>query len=138
MLAMSLVLSAGACGESDRRAGILSERARWKVVPLNWSLSDESRIQLSTRISGPTRSDLQQLTFRVMLVDAQENVLKEMWRTVDLTEIPMGGPQDKLFVFDATEIATAEVDLQLSMVLDPTPEEARHIAELRLDGAGSG
>ena len=137
MLAISLVLSAGACGESDPRAGILSQRARWKVVPLNWSLSDESRIQLSTRISGPTRSNLQQLTFRVTLVDAQQNVLKEMWRTVDLTQIPMGGPQDKIFVFDATEIAIAEVDLQLSMVLDPTPEEARHIVELRLDG-GSG
>ncbi len=117
------------CGPSDPRERILSERARWTVTPLSWSMGEDGRITLSARLLGPVRSKIDRLTVRIELRDAQGTVVDREWWTLDLSGIQRGGPEDVLIRLPAREVAVEE--LTIDPVLDPTPEEISHIEELQ-------
>ena len=58
---VSLALGAAlGCGPSDPRLQVLEERARWNVELLGFSSDAEAGITISTRISGPVHSKLEQ------------------------------------------------------------------------------
>ena len=122
------LLLSSACAPSDPREQILSERARWKVTPLSWSMGQDGRITLSARLAGPVRSQIDRLTVRVEMRDAPGAVVSHEWLTLDLAEVRRGGPEDVLFRFPAAAAGVEE--LTIDHVLDPGPEEAPHIEEL--------
>ena len=117
------------CGPSDPRERILSERARWTLTPLSWSMDENGRITLSARLLGPARSKLDRLTVRIEMRDARGSVVDHEWWTLDLTGIQRGGPKDVLIRLPAREAAVEE--LTIDPVLQPAPEEIRHIEELQ-------
>lgn len=123
-----LALASAGCGPSDPRERILSERAKWSVTPLSWSMGQDGRITLSARLVGPVRSQIDRLTVRVEMRDAQGAVVGHEWWTLDLSEVRRGGPEDVLFRFPAAAAGVEE--LTIDHVLDPGPEEAPHIEEL--------
>jgi hypothetical protein len=90
----------------------------------------EGQVQLSTRISGPVHSGIERLSFRVILLDAEQRPLQQAWQVVDLTTIPRGGPRDLTFRIDAGGASDAIHGLQLDPVERPTAEEELHIVEL--------
>jgi hypothetical protein len=119
------------CATTDSREGILRERARWNVVPLSYSQTEEGHVHLSVRVSGPTRSRLQQLTFRIELKDAADRVVGREWWTLDLTQVALGGPKD---VQISLRNISADVEsIGIDPVPDPTSEETAYIKELQLD-----
>ena len=124
-----LALSLADCGSSDPREQILSDRARWTLTPLSWSMSEDGRITLNARLLGPVRSQIDRLTVRIELRDAQGTVVDREWWTLDLSGIQRGGPEDVLIRLPAREVAVEE--LTIDPVLDPTPEEISHIEELQ-------
>ncbi len=126
-LLLLALLSAG-CGPSDPRERILSERARWTVTPLSWSMGEDGRITLSVRLLGPVRSKIDRLTVRIEMRDAQGGVVDHEWWTLDLSGIQRGGPKDVLIRLPAREAAVEE--LTIDPVLAPGPEEIPHIEEL--------
>ena len=131
ILAPTLLLLAvlfSACAPADPVARVLEERARWKVEPISWAIVEDGSINLSARISGPVRSELETLTFRIELLDATEDMIDHEWRTVDLAGFERGVSQELMFSLAARE---ATVDgLRIDPVYDPTPEESRQIKEI--------
>ena len=132
-----LALSLADCGPSDPREQILSDRARWTLTPLSWSMTEDGRITLNARLLGPVRSQIDRLTVRIELRDAQGTVVDREWWTLDLSGIQRGGPEDVLIRLPAREVAVEE--LTIDPVLDPTPEEISHIEELQtMKGSSEG
>ena len=133
VLAASLVLpvSLAGCGPGDPRERMLEERARWKVTTLSWAMGEDGTIKLNTRVSGPVRSKLERLTVRIVLQDAAGNPVKHEWRTLDLSGIRRGGPEDIPLTLHAPEGASVE-GLGIDTVPAPGPEDIPHIEELRL------
>ena len=125
-----LLLAAGlmACQSSDSRSEILKQRARWNVQVQSWASGDDGSLTVGTRISGPVNSTLDQLTFQILMFDADNNLLGEEWRTVSLSEVPRGGPVDRAFKVQAPPEGVE--NLGISLVLAPTPEQESHIPEL--------
>lgn len=117
-----------ACAPADPATRVLEERARFKVEPVSWAVVDDGSINLSARLSGPVRSELEELTFRIELLDAAEEVIDREWYTVDLTDFKRGVPKEVLISL-APPGATVD-GLRIDPVLDPTPEESRYIKEL--------
>ncbi len=124
-----LALSSTGCGPADPRERILSERAKWTVTPLSWSMGEDGRITLSARLLGPVRSKIDRLTVRIEMRDAQGVVVDHEWWTLDLSGIQRGGPEDVLIRLSAREAAVEE--LTIDPVLEPSPEEIPHIEELQ-------
>lgn len=122
------LLLSSACAPSDPREQILSERARWKVTPLSWSMAEDGRLTLSARVSGPARTKIDRLTVRIEMRDAQGSVVDHEWWTLDLSEVRRGGPKDVLIRLPPRETAIEE--LSIDTILAPTAEEAGHIEEL--------
>lgn len=129
VILLAVGLSGVACGSSDPRTRVLEQRARWDVQALGWVLNPDGSINLSTRLTGPPNSKIDQLTVAVELLGAGEAVVGRVWHTFDLAQVPRGGPKD---IVIRIEPPGAEVEnLGLVRVLQPTPEEEPHIAELQ-------
>jgi len=124
-----LALSSAGCGPSDPRERILSERARWTVTPLSWSMSEDGRITLNARLVGPVRSKIDRLTVRIEMRDGEGGVVDHEWWTLDLSEIQRGGPEDVMIRLPARQAAVEQ--LTIDPVLLPGPEEISHIEELQ-------
>lgn len=124
-----LLVGAAACGPGDARSRILEERARWNVQLLDWVQTEDGAINLSTRVSGPPNSALEQLTVSFLLMDAAENTLAREWHTFDLSQVQRGGPKDISVNISAAEHQVEGVGV--SLVLEPTPEDEPHIVELQ-------
>jgi len=126
--ALTALCAVGCGGVTDPRQRVLDQRARWNVQLLSWSQSPDGTVTLGARLSGPPNSDLEQLTVRVQLYDADENVIGSEWHSFDLSDVERGGPVDlnvRIREFPH-EVAGAGFDL----VLQPTAEEESHIPEL--------
>lgn len=126
-----LLAALAACGPSDPQARILEERAGWNVTLLSWAVREDGTISLGLRVSGPVRSRLERLTVRFVLQDAAGNQVGEQWRTLDLSEIERGGPEDILLRLESPEGAAVE-GIGVDTVPVPGPEDLPHIEELRL------
>jgi hypothetical protein len=126
-----LVAGATACAPQDPIAEVHQQRARWRVDLLSWAAGEDGSLALSTRLTGPPRSSLEQLTIRIAMLDALEQPIETAWWTFDLTAIERGGPEDVLFRIPAPESAVEVEGLILESVLNPTPEDVPHIRELR-------
>jgi len=131
-LAASLLLAVclAGCGPSDPREHVLEERARWNVTLLSWAQGQDGTLTLNARVSGPVNSDLERLTVRLLLQDAAGNPVDQEWRTLDLSGIKRGGPEDIML-----RLAPREVDVEgigIDTVPAPAPDELPYIVELDL------
>jgi len=126
-----LLVSLAGCGCGDPRERLLEDRARWKVANLSWAMGDDGTITLMTRVSGPVNSELEQLTVRIVMQDAAGNPVKHEWRTLDLSGIQRGGPEDIRLKLQAPEGASVE-GIGIDTVPVPGPEDLPHIEELQL------
>jgi hypothetical protein len=125
-----LLVCLAACGPSDPRERVLEERARWRVTLLDWAMGPDGTITLSLRLSGPVRSELERLTVRIVLQDAQGNPVDHEWRTLDVSGVERGGPEDVLLRLEPRGPDVAGIGID--PVPRPGPEEAAHIEELQL------
>ena len=116
------------CAPTDPRLKLLKERARWNVELLGFSSDPESGITISTRISGPVRSSLKQLSCRISMYDEQGVLISEEWHVLELDGIKRGTPTDYLLKL---EPRARDVDrMSLDVVHNPAPEDEPHIVEL--------
>jgi len=131
-LAASLLLAVclTGCGPTDPRQRVLEERARWNVTLLSWAQGTDGTLTLNARVSGPVNSDLQRLTVRVLLQDAAGNPVDQEWRTLDLSGIERGGPEDIMLRLPAREVGVEGIGIDT--VPAPDPDEVPHIVELDL------
>ena len=118
------------CGPSDPQARILSQRASWKVDLLSWAMADDGGITISARLSGPVRSELKRLTVRIEMLNAQGEIVDDVWETLDLSAVQRGGPEDIFIRLPAR--STIIEGIGINLVSDPDPEEIQHIEELNL------
>lgn len=131
LLLLLVALQAAGCGASDPRQEILDQRARWEVRILNWAQEPGGDLNVSTRVSGPPTTRLDRLTVRFSLLDESGAQTGEHWYTYDLARVPRGGPSDILVRIPG---GGRRVDgLAVSLVYEPTDEEARRIPELAID-----
>jgi hypothetical protein len=118
------------CGPSDPLERLVEERARWKVALQDWAMAEDGTITLSARVSGPVQSDLDRLTVRILLQDAAGNTVDREWRTLDLSGVERGGPEDIMIRLDPREGDVEGIGLDTVPV--PGPDEIPHIEELQL------
>lgn len=116
------------CGPTDPRERVLEERSQWKVQLLDWAVRDDGTISVSARLSGPPSGDLKQLTVKLLLQDASGTTMGHEWRTLDLSGIRRGGPEDVTLRIPPRE--TPIEGIGIDPVLAPTPEDEPHIPEL--------
>ena len=128
-------VSVGCC-PSDPRLETLKQRSRWSVDLQGWVPGEDGQISLNVRLAGPPNTTLKELTFRVNLLDANNDTLAEYWRTAHLSDVPRGAPKDKYFKVDPGDLVVEGVTLAL--VLNPTPEQEAQIKELQLQPASGG
>jgi hypothetical protein len=130
-LAAGLVLWAGlvGCAPREPRERLLEERARWSVTLLSWAQAPDGSLGLSLRVSGPPRSTLDRLTVRFELRDGSGAAVGEAWRTLDLSAVERGGPEDLLLRLPAPDAAVEGIGVD--SVLAPSPEQLPRIEELR-------
>ena len=131
-LAAGLLIAVGllGCAPSDPRERVLEQRARWNVTLLSWAQGRDGTLTLNARVSGPVNSDLRQLTVRLLLQDAAGNAVDHEWRTLDLSGIERGGPQDIMLRLTAREVEVEGIGIDT--VPAPTADEIPHIVELDL------
>ncbi len=127
-LALALCLAAPACKTKSALDKALEQRARWTVLALDWTQTDDHVVLLSTRLNGPSNSPLDRLTVRIELQDAAGATIEEIWHTYELSELPLGGPKDITIRIPAG--GPVEI-LSVGRVLRPTEDERPHIRELR-------
>jgi hypothetical protein len=130
-LGLLLALGVAGCGPSDPRERLLEERVRWKVTTLDWAVNEDGAITLGTRVSGPVYSDLERLTVRILLKDGAGNTVGQEWRTLDLSGIERGGPEDLMLRLQAPAGVSVE-GIGIDLVPAPGPDEIPHLEELRL------
>jgi hypothetical protein len=118
---------AGACKTRSAWDRVVSERARWTVLALDWTQGQDNVVLLSTRLSGPPNSPLETLTVRIVLTDASGATLSETWNVYDLAELPRGGPKDYTIRIIADGPAEG---LAVDVVPLPDDAESAHIPEL--------
>ncbi len=127
-LAAGLFLGILACGPGDPRVEILEARAGWMVEPTSWVVGEDGTVIVGVRISGPARTPLTQLTFRILLHDAAGETLREEWQTIELSGVPQGSMVERQYRLDP---GGAEVDaVTVDPVRVPTADQEPHIAEL--------
>lgn len=100
------------------------------MTTLNWAMREDGTITLNARVSGPVHSKLERLTVRIVLQDAAGNPVGHVWRTLDLSGIKRGGPEDILLRLEAPAGASVE-GIGIDTVPVPGPEDLPHIEELR-------
>jgi len=127
-LGLMLVVVA-ACEPADPRAEVLKERARWSVNPTGYVETEDGRIKLAISVSGPARSSIEQLTFRVDLRDSAGRNVGSEWRTIDLDSVPLGAGADLSLTLARPAAGFAEISIDRA--LDPGPDEAARIKELQ-------
>jgi len=120
-----------ACAPSDPKLEAQKQRSRWTVQLLSWAPveGEAQSINVGLRVSGPPNSPLEQLTYRISLLDAANETLIEDWRTIDLSTVERGGPKDIRLRLDTQGHAVE--GLAVDLLLQPTPEEERKIPELQ-------
>ncbi len=123
-----LVLSTG-CGPSDPRERLIEDRARWQVALQSWAMAEDGTITLSARVIGPVRSDLEQLTVRILFQDAAGAAIGHEWWTLDISGIERGGPKDVMLRVASRGLEVEGVGIDPVSV--PGPEDIPHIPELR-------
>jgi len=128
VLATVAVLTAG-CGSSDPKERILQDRARWDVTVLSWSQGDDGTVTIGTRLSGPPNSGLDELTVRLQMFDSESRVIESTWHTFDLSDVPRGGPADK--IIRVREFPQEVFGAGIDSVRVPTAEEESRIRELQ-------
>ena len=128
-LLLLAVLAVG-CGPSDPRDRVLTERVRWNVDLLDWAEAADGTITLSARVSGPPRSQLDELTVRLLLQDAAGAEVGREWWTIDLSGIQRGGPEDMMLRLAPRQAAVHGIGID--SVPAPTADEQRQIPELNL------
>jgi len=117
-----------ACKTRSAWNNVISERARWTVLALDWTQRRDNTVLLSTRLSGPPNSALDTLTVRIILRDAAGATIAETWHVYDLEPLPRGGPKD----FTLRIPASGPVDgLVVDTVPRPVEADQPHIPELR-------
>jgi len=126
LLAVCLV----GCGPTDPRERVLEERSRWNVTLLSWAQGADGTLTLNARVSGPVNSDLERLTVRLLLQDAAGNSVDHEWRTLDLSGIQRGGPEDIMLRLAARDVGVEGIGIDT--VPTPAPDELPHIVELDL------
>jgi hypothetical protein len=130
ILVLAVALScalAGACKTRSAWDKVLSERARWTVLALDWTQGRDNVVMLSTRLSGPPNSPLKTLTVRIVLTDAGGATIEEVWHVFDLAEVPRGGPKDYTIRIPADGAAEG---LALDVVARPEEGDRERIPEL--------
>lgn len=125
---VSLALLA-ACAEKDPEAKLREARARWEVEALGVVEGGEGMLNVSVRVAGPPRSELDQLTVRIELFDADRALLANFWHTFDVSAIPLGAATEISVRVPSPEREVSGV--RIDRVLHPTQEEAAHIPELK-------
>ena len=125
----TLAVLTGGCGPRDPKERILQDRARWDVTVLSWSQSDEGTVTVSARLSGPPNSGLDELTVRLQMFDSESRVIESTWHTFDLSDVPRGGPADK--IIRVREYPHEVFGAGIDSVLVPTAEEESRIRELQ-------
>ena len=128
VVATLAVLIAG-CVPVDPKEGILQDRARWDVVVLSWSQGEDGTVTVSTRLSGPPNSRLDELTVRLQMFDSESRVIESVWHTFDLSDVPRGGPADK--IIRVRQFPHEVLGAGIDPVLAPTAEEESRISELQ-------
>jgi len=128
VLATLALLTAG-CGPRDPKERILQDRARWDVTVLSWSQGDDGTVTISVRLSGPPNSGLDELTVRLQMFDSESRVIESKWHTFDLSDVPRGGPADK--IIRVREFPHEVLGAGIDSVLVPTAEEESRIRELQ-------
>jgi len=123
-----LLVGFAACGPTDPHEKILDERALWQVSLLDWVVLEDGTLSLGTRVSGPPRSRLRQLTVRLVLEDASGNAIGHEWQTLDISGIQRGGPAD--ITLRVPTSLTGVEGIGIDPVLAPSPEEIPYVAEL--------
>lgn len=127
-----LLLGVG-CTPADPIAEVHEERGRWNVTLLDWTATEDGAFSISARVSGPPNAGIDSLTYRIKMYDGSEQVLEEVWRTIDLEEVPRGGPKDLLFKLRPTAAGAEGIQgMTIDLALNPTPEETAKIRELQL------
>ena len=123
-----LVLAGSGCKTKSALDSAVEERLRWKVIALDWTQTPQQEVLLSTRLSGPPRTELKQLTIKIVLQDAAGATIQDAWHTFDLTGIQRGGPKD----FNVRVQASEPIEnLGVDPVDAPTAEDVALIPELR-------
>ena len=126
-LVLALALAGTACKTKSALDRALGERARWNVLALDWTQTENHVVLLSTRVNGPINSPLVSLTVRIVLQDASGATIEQIWHTYDLSVLPLGGPKDITIPIPAE----APVEgLVVDRVLSPTEPERQRIVEL--------
>ena len=137
-LVLLCLVGVAGCGPKDPRAEVLQQRARWNLIPKGFLEKDDGRMMLTVGVAGPARSTLDRLTFRIELRDGTGQVLDQIWRTLDVSAIPLGvgtdvmldlgqPPEGFIVAGDPPQYGEILID----RVLDPDPEESRQIEELQ-------
>ncbi len=124
-----IALWVAGCGPSDPKERVLQDRARWNVNVLSWSQSEDGTVTISTRLSGPPNSTLEELTVRLQLFDADSQVIESIWHSFDLSDVQRGGPADK--IVRVGEFPHEVFGAGIDRVVAPTAEEESRIKELR-------
>jgi len=128
MLATALCFAVPACKTKSALDKALEQRARWTVLALDWTQTDDHVVLLSTRLSGPPNSPLDHLTVRILLRDAAGATIQEIWHAYDLSQVPRGGPKDFTIRIPA---AVSVEGLAVDPVRRPGEDERTHLEELR-------
>ena len=130
VVCLLLAVCLAGCGPSDPRARVLEERARWTVTLLSWAQGQDGTLTLNARVSGPVNSKLERLTVRLVLQDAAGDAVDHEWRTLDLSGIERGGPEDIMLRLAARDVGVEGIGIDT--VPSPAPDEIPHIVELDL------
>jgi hypothetical protein len=125
---LSLILSA--CQPRDPAVAAREARNRWSVDLQSWVLRDDASITLTVRVYGPPSTPLSELSFVIDQLDAQDESLSRTWYTIDLSELPRGGPKDMFLTVQAATGVSVE-GLAIDLVPHPTAEQAAQIKELQ-------
>jgi hypothetical protein len=126
-LALALGLLAPACKTKSALDRALEERSRWSVQALDWTQTADHVVLLSTRVNGPSRGALTDLTVKIVLQDASGATIDEIWHTYDLTKLPQGGPKDITIRIPAGVLVEG---LGVDRLLSPSETDRPHIVEL--------
>ncbi len=126
-----LLWVASGCGPGDPRTKLLAERLDWTVEPQTWA-AGESGITLSVKIQGPVHGTLEQLSFRIDMMDASGAIVESAWWTQNLAAIQRGTPTDFLIKLPPRDLGEVEIEqISVDLVPDPSPEEEKQIRELQ-------
>lgn len=137
-LLLGILVGIGGCGSKDPRTEVLEQRARWSLTPQGFFEKEDGRMMLTVGVAGPARTTIERLTFRVELRDINGQVLDRLWRSIDLTVIPLGVGTEVMIDLGqppAGFIVAGDPPRYGDIVVDPvpvpTPEESQQIEELQ-------